>query len=95
MNSFIPVISTCPAFGMLVAYAISTSEGFAATEQFKSDPDYVLVETWFEEIRGKKHQGDVGETADIPAQQFPELVGREAPAQTAGGPEAIERPNEP
>jgi hypothetical protein len=63
------------------------TDGFGATEQFKSDSDYVLVEKWFQEIRNNKQQDAAGERADGSAQRFPEVVGREAPAQTAGGPE--------
>jgi len=43
-----------PRFRKLVAYAISTVEGFRATEAFKADPDYALVAKWFEEIQPQK-----------------------------------------
>jgi hypothetical protein len=43
-----------PRFRKLVAYAISTAEGFRATEVFKADPDYALVAKWFEEIQPQK-----------------------------------------
>lgn len=34
-------------FRKLMAYAISRTEGFAATEAFKKDPDYAVVAEWY------------------------------------------------
>jgi hypothetical protein len=42
-----------PRFRKLVAYAISTADGFRATAQFNADPDYALVKRWYEELRRK------------------------------------------
>jgi hypothetical protein len=44
---------TVPRFRKLIAYAISTADGFRATAQFKADPDYGLVKSWYEELRRK------------------------------------------
>jgi hypothetical protein len=48
------LIHTCyfqvPRFRKLVAYAISTAEGFRPTEQFRADADYALVEQWHQKI---------------------------------------------
>ena len=41
-------------FRKLVAYAVSTADGFRATESFKADPDFALVAKWYEEIRPEK-----------------------------------------
>jgi hypothetical protein len=68
------LIHTCyfnvPRFCKLVAYAISTADGFRAKEEFKSDPDYALVKSWFEEIQPK---------ADVPGA----LAGGRATAEVA------------
>ena len=40
-----------PRFRKLVAYAITTAEGFRATDAFKADPDYALVAEWYEALR--------------------------------------------
>jgi hypothetical protein len=40
-----------PRFCKLVAYALSTADGFRATAAFRADPDYTLVAGWFDEMR--------------------------------------------
>jgi hypothetical protein len=58
------LIHTCyfnvPRFRKLVAYSISTGEGFCATEQFKGDPDYAIVREWYEEIQPGKNTEPIG-----------------------------------
>ena len=43
-----------PRFRKLVAYAISTAKGFRATEQFLGDPDYSVVQRWYEDLQPAK-----------------------------------------
>ena len=43
-----------PRFRMLVAYAITNSEGFRPSAAFKNHPDYELVARWYTEIQPKK-----------------------------------------
>ena len=46
------LIHTCyfrvPRFRKLVAYAVSTSDGFCASPAFKADAEYVAVAKWLE-----------------------------------------------
>jgi hypothetical protein len=93
------LIHTCyfdvSRFRKLVAYAISTADGFRATEMFKHDPDYPLVEKWFQEIQNCELQESKGEEADIPPEMFEptrrnapaETTRRNAPAETVAAPE--------
>jgi hypothetical protein len=41
-----------PLFLRLLAYAISTAEGFAATPALLRDPRYVVLREWLDEIEG-------------------------------------------
>jgi len=42
-----------PRFRKLLCYAIAHSPGFRSSEKFKSDPDYALVGTWYEQVQLK------------------------------------------
>ena len=54
------LIHTCyfdvPEFRKLVAQAISHAEGFAATGQFKADPDFQTTVRWLKEVEPKPAQ---------------------------------------
>lgn len=55
------LIHTCyfnvPRFRKLVAYAVATTEGFRASEQFRRDPDFDLVKGWYQEMMPKPTPG--------------------------------------
>jgi hypothetical protein len=42
-----------PRFRKLVCYAIAHSPGFKPSEMFKTDPDYVLMGAWYEDVRSR------------------------------------------
>jgi hypothetical protein len=54
------LIHTCyfdvPEFRKLIAQAISSAEGFAATGQFKADPDFQTTVRWLQELEPKPAQ---------------------------------------
>ncbi len=54
------LIHTCyfdvPEFRKLIAQAISNAEGFAATGQFKADPDFQTTLRWLKELEPKPAQ---------------------------------------
>lgn len=54
------LIHTCyfevPEFRKLVAQAMSRAEGFAATDRFRSDPDFAVTSRWLTELEPKPVQ---------------------------------------